>query len=78
MEMPGQFVEHLVHIVEPPAVPEETGVALSACLGGKCGQSAVVPGVLVARAPRQRQTVVAMGGVPARDGPTVMRRRGSD
>jgi hypothetical protein len=74
VELPGQFVEHLARVVKSPAVPEETEQHR---LGGACGRSAAVPGVLVTRVLRQRQTAVAMSGAPARDGPAVTRRRGS-
>jgi hypothetical protein len=64
-ELPRQFVEHLEHIVESPAAPEETE---QHCLGGACGRSATVSGVLVARVPRQRRIAVSTGGATAWDG----------
>jgi hypothetical protein len=67
----SHFVQHLERIVEPPAASHETE---KCCLGGACGQSATVPGVLVARVLRRRQTAAATGGALARDGLAVMRR----
>jgi hypothetical protein len=75
VELPGQFVKHLARVVESPAVPEETEQHR---LGGACGRSVAVLGVLVTRVLRHRQTAVATSGALARDGPAVMRRRGSD
>jgi hypothetical protein len=74
VELLGQFLEHLARAVESPTVPEETKQRR---LGGACGRSAAVPGVLVTRVLHRRQIAVATSYCLS-DGPSMTRRRGSN